>query len=82
VTAAIFPETTSFFAFLGLSVYVLGFSAAFQVTGSTARLTAISLTSPTTLAHTKAGVTPATKYRYQFQHPVLKITGKSNNLCI
>jgi len=65
------------FAFCGLAVAMLRFAARSQVTRCATCITAISLTSPATLADTKTGVAPTTKYRYQLQNPALKITGRS-----
>jgi len=77
MTATIFGETVRSFALLGLAVTLLRSAARSLVTSPAAYITTISLASPTTLADTKAGVAPTTKYRYQLQNPALKITGRS-----
>ncbi len=80
ITTTIFGQTVGLFAFWGLAVGPLGFTARCQVAGHPTCITAIRLPTPATQAYTKAGLAPATKYTYQFQNPALKISGNSSRL--
>jgi hypothetical protein len=72
---AVFGQTVGLFAFIGLTVASLRFSAGFKTTFHAACIATISLSTKATPAYIKIGVAPATRYLDQFQHPALKVAG-------
>jgi hypothetical protein len=77
---AVFGQTVGLFAFLGLTVASLRFSAGFKTTFYAACIATIRLSTIATPAYTKIGVAPTTRYLDQLYHPALKVAGVSRNL--